>query len=188
MLMIAAGIYGRTHVGPLARELESRIGHSPHLFWTGQWHRSLTSILFTGGRLKFYVSLSMLVFSVGWLEITKGPVVAAMTFVGVHLATLMIMSIGIALSTALRETHRGNLLWYVTDVGPSAGYYGCLGAALVNLGPNFQLPVFAAICLVLAARCGWSSYHLPENGQVMSADIAHAIAFPLGFMISKLIT
>ncbi len=185
ILLVAAGIYGRAHVGPLDGELQRQAGHSAQLLWRGEWYRLLTSILFTVGGLRFYISLAMLAVAVGWLEFARGTPVAAMTFVGVHIATLLIMACGIALSTTLIETHRGNLLWYVKDVGPSAGYYGCLGLAVASLAPGIRLPIVITIFLVLVGRSGWSTYHLPENGQMMSADIAHLIAFPLGLFISR---
>jgi hypothetical protein len=106
-----------------------------------------------------------------------------MTFVGTHLATLLLMSVGIATLFAMIETHRGSLLWEVKDVGPSAGYYGCLGLAIAGLSPGLRLSVFAAIMVVLMSRLAWSPFHLPENGHVMSADIAHLIAFPLGALL-----
>ncbi len=64
----------------------------------------------------------------------------------------------------------------------SAGYYGCLGLAIAAISPGLRIGMVITILAVLTIRLSWSSLHLPEEGRVMSADIAHLIAFPLGLL------
>ncbi len=187
LLLVVAGIYGRTLVGPLDSLIQHHSGHSAHLLWRGDFHRLLTSLFFTAGGWRFYSSLAMLIVAVGCCERQVGTVTVAMGFFGIHLATLLLMSTGIALITSIVETHRGAVLWYVKDVGPSAGYYGCLGLALASLVSNVRFVLVLVVFLILAVRLSWTSYYLPEEGQMMSADLSHMIAFPLGLLLSRFV-
>ena len=185
--LIAAGIYGRTHVGELDENVRHRAGYSVRLLLEGELHRGFTSLFFTAGGTRFYSSLVMLAVAVGWVESSYGTLRAVTAFFGVHLATLVLMSVSIALLYAMAQTHRGSLLWEVKDVGPSAGYYGCLGFAIAGLSPGLRLSLVAAVASILLVRLAWSSIHLPEGGHVLSADIAHLIAFPMGLLLFLLL-
>lgn len=180
--LIAAGIYGRTHVGELDANVRHHAGFSVRLFLEGEVHRGFTSLFFTAGGTRFYSSLLMMTLAVGWVEATHGTVHAATVFFGAHLLTLLLMSVSIALFYTMFESHRAQLLWEVRDVGPSAGYYGCLGFALAGATPGLRMSLVGTVAAILILRLVWSSVHLPENGHVMSADLAHVIAFPLGML------
>lgn len=180
--LIGAGIYGRAHEGMLDAELHHQVGHSPRLLFDGHWQRLFTSLLFTAGGWRFYTSLVMLTFAVGWAEFAFGTRGAALTFFGVHLATLLIMAVVVAWSLSWLETEHGRLLLDARDVGPSAGYYGCLGLVVASLSPSKRRAIAAGILLLLVVRLVWSTIQLSAEGREMSADVAHLIAFPLGFV------
>jgi hypothetical protein len=74
---------------------------------------------------------------------------------------------------------RGDLLYSVRDVGPSAGYYGCLGFALANTSSRRATTV-GGVALLLILRLASSGYHLPNAGHILAADLAHVVAFPIG--------
>ena len=181
-LLIGAGIYGRSHVGPLDVAVHRRVGHSPRLLFDGHWHRPFTSLFFTAGGRRFYISLAMLAVSVGSVELVHGTRRAATTFFGIHFATLLFIAVSIALPLSMLKTHFGELLFDARDVGPSAGYYGCLGLAVAGLSSRNRQASVVAILLILLLRLAWSTLHLPEEGRVMSADLAHLIAFPMGLL------
>lgn len=175
-ILIASGIYGRSHVGLLDESVHQHAGYSMRLLIEGQVHRVMTSLLFTAGGWRFYSSLAMFALAVGYVEWNAGSYRSAMTFFGVHLATLAVMTISVFAWNLTFQTHRGHLLWHVQDVGASAGYYGCLGLAVVGLASPFRWPLVIAIVFVLGMRATWSFMHLPEDGRMLSADIAHLIA------------
>jgi hypothetical protein len=181
-ILIAAGVYSRSHIGLLDETIHARAGYSMRLMLEGQLHRAVTSLLFTAGGWRFYSSIAMFALAVGYVEWTYGTTRSITTFVGVHIAMLAVMTASVLIFNATAQTHRGYLLWRVQDVGPSAGYYGCLGLALAGLASQFRWPSIAAIALVLIARTVWSFVHLPEDGRMLSADLAHLIAFPLGML------
>ena len=167
--LIVAGIYGRTHVGPLAVGVERTVGYSIRLFLDGDWYRLFAAVFFTVGGWRFYASLAMLTLGSGIVEYVFGTGRAWLTFFAVHVATLAVVAVAVAMPLAWLDTARGELLMTARDVGPSAGYYGCLGLAVL---------------LVLAARLSWSTVLLPEQGRLMSADLAHVVAFGLGRLSS----
>ena len=185
--LTAAGVYARTHVGPLDADFHRHVGSSAHLLSRGELHRVVTSLFFTAGGWQFYTSLLMFAGAVGWLEATAGTRVAAVAFTSIHGVTVVAMAIGIGLLNTLATSHRGSLLWSMTDVGPSAGYYGCLGIALGRLGLNNRPLLILAVLTILVARVIWSSYQLSESGRMMSADLAHLIAFPLGVVVARFV-
>ncbi|MEO8498140.1 MAG: hypothetical protein ABI614_23995 [Planctomycetota bacterium] len=180
--LIIAGIYSRTHVGPLDAAVREQVGHSVRLFFDGHLHRVFTSIFFTAGGWGFYASLVMLGGSLGWVEWVHGTRRTVLTFFGIHVATLLLLAIAVTWPLAMLETHHGKLLMHARDVGPSAGYYGCLGLAVAGLSFRMRNRIVAVILVVLVLRLICSTLHMPEEGRAMSADLAHLIAFPLGLL------
>lgn len=106
-LLIAAGVYGRAHVGALDADVHRHVGYSARLLFDGHPHRLFTSVFFTAGGHRFYASLLMLGGAVGWVEFTHGTRRAVLTFFGIHLATLLLLAVAIAWPLALLDTHRG---------------------------------------------------------------------------------
>ncbi|MCA9178095.1 MAG: hypothetical protein KDB14_26710 [Planctomycetales bacterium] len=178
--LIGFGIYGETHVGPLHPNVHHVVGYSPRLLLDGEVHRLLTSLFFTAGGWKFYVSLLMFGGVVGWMEWFRGTYRTMLAFFGCHLLTLLVM-LGIILPLAATESLHGTLLYSVRDVGPSAGYYGCLGCITVGASARGRL-VPIGIVVLLLARLAHSGLLLPQQGLALAADVAHAIAFPLGMI------
>lgn len=182
LALLASGLYGRTHLGKLDDDIHQRLGHSPKLLWDGGIHRIFTSIVFTSGGWHFYLSALMFAICVGVVEFTHGSFVAVILFLGTHVVTILLMFGGVLLLKRLTDSHRGNLLWYTRDVGPSAGYYGCLGYSIADFSPNTMIWITVSVLLFLMIRLGWSAYHLTDEGQMMSADISHLIALPAGLL------
>lgn len=187
MVLVVAGVYGRSHVGTLDSMVHQRMGLSADLLWKGEVHRVLTSLIFTPGGWHFYSSFVMFSLSVGWLECQRGTLTAGLVFFGVHVATLLLMVLGIAFENWLVQSHSGSLLWFTRDVGPSAGYYGCLGLALMMQPAALRRPIIIAMLIVLLLRLGYSTYCLHESTRSMSADIAHLIAFSLGLSLAQVL-
>lgn len=185
-VLIAAGISGQSHIGSLNVDIHRQLGHSPRLMFEGHLHRPVTSLYFTAGGWSFYRSLLMFAASVGWAEHDHGTRRAALAFFGIHLATLLIMAIAIALSLSMLATLRGELLFNVRDVEPSGGNYGCLGVMIAGLCCWKRNAAASIITLVLLVRLTSSTMHLPEAGRMMSADLAHLIAFPLGLLCHRI--
>ena len=80
----------------------------------------------------------------------------------------------------------GSLVALSRDVGPSAGYFGALGLVSAHLKYPWNLVSGGMIFIALE----FALLHVSGNnnlGAEVSADIAHIIAFPLGWYSSKLV-
>lgn len=184
--LIAAGIYSQTHVGLIEAKFRQQVGYSVQLLFAGHLHRLFTSVFFTEGAWLFYGSLVMLAVILSWVEYVYGTFHTVLTFFGVHLATLVLL-VFVAWPLTLLETHHGDLLFDARDVGPSAGYYGCLGLAVAGLTSSKRKAILVAIVVVLVLRLVWSTLHVSDQGHQISADLAHLIAFPLGMLSHRFV-
>ncbi len=180
VILVVAGIYSDSHAGLLDPQIERDAGHSMRLMIEGGFYRLLTSLLFTAGGWRFYASLAMLAFAVGYAEWNFGTLRSVVTFFGVHLMALILLFVIVLFANQIFTIESGRRLWEVRDVGPSAGYYGCLGMAIAGLRRPVRGPLIALILAVLLSRAGYSFAYLPEKGRMLSADLTHLIAISLG--------
>jgi hypothetical protein len=96
------------------------------------------------------------------------------------LITLVIEALLIGLARPFNNQQVLALFW-VRDVGPSAGYFGCLGLACARLSFPWRW-VSTGIVIVLLFGAFFFPASSSEVGFVkISADFAHLLAFPLGF-------
>ena len=184
-LIAAAGIWTKTHRKSLSPKLFHSVGFAPLHLLEGRWSRLLTSVFFTAGGAGFYFSLVMLLLSVGMAEIRCGTWQTVLIFWGIHLGSLLLGSFLVVLLLHLLQVYQGILLATAHDVGPSAGYYGCLGAACNSHSHNWPPLVIGCVILFLAARLVWSLARPAEHGRDLSADVSHLIAFLLGLFAAE---
>ena len=102
-----------------------------------------------------------------------------------HLATLLVQSLLLAIPLHHFDVWWGKLLAMEHDVGPSAGYYGCLGLACQKQNPSRRLWLLSVIGGILLARVIWSALSPAGRQASLGPDIAHLIAFPLGVALGK---
>lgn len=185
VLMIIAGLRIGSHRGPASPELFERVGFSPWHLIRGPFLRVLRSAFYTAGGAAFYISLLMLIFCVSITERVFGNWQTAGLFWSSHLITLLVTSFCIAIPLHRMRIGRGALLATAHDVGPSAGYYGCLGAYCHSLDTLWRVPLIGLILASLGMRVVWSSIHAKDHGRNLSADVSHAVAFPLGVGLAQ---
>ncbi|MBM3964405.1 MAG: rhomboid family intramembrane serine protease [Planctomycetes bacterium] len=171
--------------GPLAETARTVFGHSPLQMANGSWGRILSSLFITGDPIHFFQAFAMILFCVGTLECQSGSRIAAASFLSVHLVTLLIQS-GILLSVHAWVDQGWTHQWSsALDVGPSAGYYGCLGVAIFRWNSARRGWIIIAVLSILLLR--WmaaATFH--QNGTQFQSDMAHAIAFPLGLALGHI--
>jgi membrane associated rhomboid family serine protease len=103
-----------------------------------------------------------------------------------HLTSMLAFAIGVG---ALQWTYLSrtvSTLYDFHDVGPSAGYYGCLGALLVASKWRHKRSIAVGILALLTLRIIISVRTMPESHAALSADIVHLIAILAGIMIQEL--
>ena len=168
-----------THRGPLAPHVLNQIGFAPVDLLTLDLERIFTSFFVTSGPGVFLLAFFMIAFSAGAAEWRTGSLRTLLTFAGVHIATLAVLSF-IALPLHWFDFSFGSLIALSRDVGPSAGYFGVLGLAVALTKDPWRRWAGAAVMLFLLAAFFTETGNDP--GAEYSADLAHLIAFPLGWL------
>lgn len=184
-VVVTTAILTGTDRGPLDPALRRLFGFAAIHLPAFEWHRMLTSVVLTTGGREFYASAAMLALSVGAAELLHGTRRTIAVFLGVHLLTLVLVAVLLALPLASAGVVQGELLAHARDVGPSAGYFGCLGLALTALPRRARAVALIVLLAYLAAHFLWSFVRVPDAGRRISADAAHLIALPLGFLIGR---
>ncbi|HBV64494.1 MAG TPA: hypothetical protein DEF45_15905 [Rhodopirellula sp.] len=170
---------------PLDETWRNWLGFAPTHLLDFQWQRLLTSLLLTAGGWKFAASMVMLTVCVGLAERCYGTLATIKLFLTTHLLVLITISIIVIVLTTFISSASLLALAEGRDVGPSAGYYGCLGGLLLSLPSRGKHLGFLFVLSILLIRLALSTTHLPENAAVVSADLAHLLAVPLGGCLSR---
>jgi hypothetical protein len=186
--LVLVALVTNTYFEQITRHWINRIGFAPRDFWYLRFERMFTSALVTAGGKVFWQALFFVAVFVGLAEWTTGSKQAGFTFWGVHLLTLALLSLIVSL--ALHQLRDFGLAAseIERDVGPSAGYFACLGLVSAQLKRPWNwvsgliLFIMFAVALFLPAGAG-------ESAEIkFSADFAHLLAFPLGWLSSFLFT
>jgi hypothetical protein len=180
LLLVAWGTH--SFFQELAEIWVSQLGFAPRDLWFFRWERLILSALVTSGGSIFWFTLGMVAFTSGVAEWVTGTLRAALTFWGVHLVTLVLESLLFLLPLHQISFIQERALFFSRDVGPSAGYMGSLGLITTFLPKPWRWVAFGAILIFLIV----SLFLPPRPGEIqavkLSADMAHLIAFPLGWM------
>jgi len=180
-LLTLTAFLTNTHSGQLSAAWLERVGFAPTDLLTLDLERLFTSAVVTSGGRVFWEALAMIAFAVGLAEWCTSTRRAALTFWGVHLLTLVLSSLVIALPLHWVGAHIGTLVALSRDVGPSAGYFAALGLVAATLKKPWHWVVGGVIFAGLVI----SMLTISVNGNLgmeLSADLAHLIAFPLGWL------
>lgn len=184
VLLLGFAISSQSVWQPLDEIWRDWLGFAPTNLLDFQWHRLLTSLPLTAGGWKFAASLGMLAVCVGLAEGCYGTLQTIKLFFTTHVLVLVIMSIVLITLSACLSSPSLLSLTSERDIGPSAGYYGCLGALLLSLPASRQHFWFLCVFSVLLLRLAISTTNLPAGATVVSADIAHLMALPIGAFLT----
>jgi hypothetical protein len=187
VVVAAIGIATATHLERLEPELLKRFGFAPFHLPKGELLRLLTSAFLTVGGRSFYRSLTMLALCLGLAEYRCGTWRTMLAFWGVHLATLALVSLLLAFPLKDFDAVWRKLLAAEHDVGPSAGYYGCLGFVCQKWPGKQRTWLYAIIGGVLVARLVWGALSPRIPHAPLGADIAHLLAFPMGIALGRFV-
>jgi hypothetical protein len=181
-LLLLAAWWTQSYFQALTREWITRLGFAPRDFWFFRWERLVLSALVTSGGIIFWFALGMVAITSGVAEWKTGSWRAALTFWGVHLVTLVLESVIFLLPLHQLGFPQARTLFFSRDVGPSAGYMASLGLVTTFLPKPWRWVVFGAIFIFLIVAL----FLPPRPGETpavkLSADMAHLIAYPLGWM------
>lgn len=162
----------------------NRTGFAPNDLWYGNIERMFSSALVTSGGIVFWEALFFLIFAVGLAEWITGWKRTAATFWGVHLLALILLSLIISLGMHQLRDFGLEASEVVRDVGPSAGYFACLGLVSAQLKRPWNW-ISGGLLFAMFVIMPFMPAAAGENAQIkFSADMAHMLAFPLGWFSS----
>ncbi len=186
ILLLLVAWWTNSYVQDLTREWVNRLGFAPRDFWFLRWWRLILSALVTSGGVTFWFALGMVGITCGVAEWKAGTIRTALTFWGVHLVTLVLEGLIFSLPLHQFGFSQAHALFFSRNVGPSAGYVGTLGLITTFLPRLWRWVAFGGILVYLLV-----ALFLPPQAGVtpvieLSDDLAHLIAYPLGFMSAYL--
>ena len=187
VILLVVAWYTNSYFQELTRAWISRLGFAPRDLWLQRWWRLFLSALVTGGGLTFWLALVMVAFTSGVAEILTGTWRAMLAFWGVHLVTLVLEALIFTLPLHQLGFIQARGIFFARDVGPSAGYMSSLGYVTTFLPKPWRWVGFGAVMLYLLA-----AFFLPGSPGVspalqLSDNLAHLLAFPLGWLTASLI-
>jgi membrane associated rhomboid family serine protease len=180
--LTVAGWWTNSHLGPLEATHRQWFGSSLQKMLDGEFLHVFTSLFLTAGGWHFAATVLMSAACVGWSERVHGTLRTVLVFFGVHVITLAVVNFVCLLPLASFKLAFAEALLDSSDVGPSAGYYGCLGFALATTRRNFKWSLGVPVFGILTARLILSSLAVNEAPHFVIGDVTHLIAFPLGLM------
>ncbi len=184
LLLVAWGTH--SYFQELAREWVARLGFAPRDFWFFRWEQLILSALMTSGGAIFWFALGMVAVTSGVAEWKTGSWRAALTFWGIHLMTLVLESLLFLLPLHQLGFSQARAVFYSRDVGPSAGYMASLGLVTTFLPRPWRWIVFGAVLIFLIVALSLPPRPSETQAVKFAADMAHLIAYPLGWMSANL--
>ncbi|MEW6288021.1 MAG: hypothetical protein AB1509_17560 [Chloroflexota bacterium] len=184
--LFAAALVTNTAFQTITHHWLNRLGFAPNDLWYGRLERIVTSAWVTSGGMVFWQAVFFVAFAVGLAEWLTGWKRAAVTFWGIHFLTLILLSFLLSLAGNSLRSFGLEASELARDVGPSAGYFACLGLASARLKRPWNWLSGGVLLLGFAAAL----FLPPASGESaavkFSADLAHLMAFPLGWFSAGL--
>jgi hypothetical protein len=143
-------------------------------------------VLVTHGPRSFWGGLLVMGGAVGSAEYRAGTRRTALTFWSVHLMTLLLLTWAIVRPLHRRDVPLMTAVAVARDVGPSAGYFGCFGLLLAYLPRSLQPLLAGSVSVWLLVSLFVPTATNVPRASKLSADAAHLVAFPLGWLAGKL--
>jgi hypothetical protein len=183
VLVILAAAHG-TWYGSLPIAIRDQFGHAPQHAFQGRLDRILSSLPLTSDPSHLGFALCMTLLCVGWLEIQKGWRWALGIFFASHIATLVVERLLISMGSSWMQSIRN--LMESNDIGPSAGYYGCLGTSVGLSKVSIRRWLAPGVAVVLLVRWVVGVFNAENAPTTVQSDLAHLIAFGFGLAASRL--
>jgi cell division protein FtsW (lipid II flippase) len=185
--IVFGGLLSRTATGQtITRRALRQFGSAPRDLLAFNLGRVVISAFVTDGGIVFWMALALTALFAGAAEHFTDTTTATLTFWGAHFASFLV-SIYVTLPLDLTGSRLAALLYVTRDVGPSAGYVGCLGLALVCSRWRWRWWLIGAVAVGLGTALLLSLPELRGAPRDVSADLAHASALVFGVVTGSAI-
>ncbi len=175
----------RTTHEPLLAAWRARLGVSPADVWRLRWRRLLTAPLVTDGGHIFWSGITITTIVTAHVERRWGSRRAWSLFWTSHVFTMLAEAL-IGTMLVSWQPARWQGFFHARDVGPSAAYFGMLGYISAHLRAPWHALVGAASVSILTAVF-WRPYRgLTDRDLRWLADVAHLIAYPVGWIFGRI--
>lgn len=187
IMILSFAALTKSNEGELPEEWLSRMGFAPKDIWLKKFENIFLSAFITDSRRAFIQALVMIFFFVGALELRLTTWITMLYFWCIHVLTLFFVTLFI-IGPFEKTGHKlGQSLYLSKDVGPSAGYFGCLGVLIHNFfGAGIGWIVFLSVIIGMLI---YLRVPVSEEKKLMKlhADLAHMVALSMGFLAYFLI-
>jgi phosphatidylglycerol lysyltransferase len=174
--IVLLAVAGGAVTGELSLASQQRWGCGLHNLWEGRWWTVLTAPFFVRDLRMFLGILLFVLYTIGVCEWVTGTRATLAVYWITNVLGLVLAAVLVVGPLYLVRSPTG-LAWAArSDVGPSAGGVGCIGAWVRHLPDCQRRWAFGLILAYLAAKL----ILLPE----LFADSAHLMTFPLGFVLA----
>jgi hypothetical protein len=187
IILISMGLIGvatSSILADLSQHLFGHLAFSACDLWALAWQRLFTSSLVTTGGPAFWEGLAFIAVSVTPAEWLSGTWRTVGTFWGVHVVSLMLESLLIALPLHQLDPALGMALFVSRDVGPSNAGFGCLGLACARLPKPWRWVAGGVIMGGLLGLLALALWKGMKDIDLININLGHTIAFPLGWLSS----
>jgi hypothetical protein len=184
--LVLAALLTNTVFQEITQHWLTQTGFSANDLWYWRLERLFTSAFVTSGKLVFWEALFLVAFFVGLAEWMSGWKQTAATFWGTHLFSLIFLSVVMMLSAHQFRNIGLAASELARDVGPSAGYFACLGLVGARIKHPWNWVSAGVVLLFFLISLFIPASTLQDASQKFSADLVHLIAFPTGWVSSFL--
>jgi hypothetical protein len=184
LALIGVALLTGAHFAPLEARWLARLGFATRDLFLLDLARIVTSAVATHGGAVFWRALLAVAIFVGGAEWRTGSRRTVLVFSASHV--LALLAVAASVSMGLRPWHPAlaELLDTARDVGPSAGYFGCLALLCSTARAGWRGPLGIAIGLALLTACDFALEQGHRDSVALSAALAHVMAFPLGWLLA----
>ena len=172
--------------GSLHPDNVSSLGLAPRHLASGELLRVMTSVVLTHDARHLIAAVVMIFLAVGWCERTLGSKIVMWTFCLSHLTSVLVFAVGVGMLHWMQLGQTFSTLYSLHDVGPSAGYYGCLSRTILASNLQNQRIWTIGLFALLGVRTFVSFLQMPSSQITFSADLVHLIAASVGIVLQSL--
>lgn len=178
--LLLVGVMSATAWGRIDSTTMRLFGLSPDHVYAFNLYRLVTSVFFTHGGIIFWRSWAMLCLCLFWCEYEAGTRTTIVVFWLAHVGTIMLLAWVVVPALLFTRPESGDLIRVASDVGPSAGYIGCLAVGTLSIHNRARrMLLWWALGAILLGMVLLRTELIHTNPAFWLADVSHLIAFLL---------